>query len=137
MTELSFLLDLLLNHKLPKATREAVTARIKDVEVRLSSAPAPAPFRTTPVTAPAFQLPPNMSQQSASTMAALARQAAEQNASPIMPTPEPQPAPPEPTPPAIIAQTGATMAAMAARNEAIMIAASGKPERGRTSPRKF
>lgn len=33
MTELSFLIDLLLNHKLPKATRDAVAERIRDVEV--------------------------------------------------------------------------------------------------------
>ena len=36
-----------------------------------------------------------------------------------------------------IAQTPAAAAALAARNEAIRIAVSGKEEKGRTSPRKF
>ena len=34
MTELSFLVDLLLNHKLTKATKDAVAARIRDIEVQ-------------------------------------------------------------------------------------------------------
>ncbi len=32
MSELSFLIELLLNHKLPKATKDAIAARIKEVE---------------------------------------------------------------------------------------------------------
>lgn len=32
MTELSFLIDLLLNHKLAKATKDAIAERIKEVE---------------------------------------------------------------------------------------------------------
>ena len=62
MTELSFLLDLLLNHKLPKPVRAAVTARIKDVEGRLS---------------PTLERRPNPASgatQPPSTLAALARQ---------------------------------------------------------------
>ncbi len=32
MSELSFLIELLLNHKLPKGTKDAIAARIKEVE---------------------------------------------------------------------------------------------------------
>ena len=39
-TELSFLLDLLLTHKLAKNTKEAITLRIKEVELALTTAPA-------------------------------------------------------------------------------------------------
>ena len=42
MTELSFLIELLLNHKLPRTTQLAIKERIKDIETR---APAPQPQR--------------------------------------------------------------------------------------------
>lgn len=48
MTELSFLIDLLLNHKLPKATKDAVAARIKDIE---QASPQPRPS-IQPIAAP-------------------------------------------------------------------------------------
>jgi hypothetical protein len=144
MTELSFLLDLLLNHKLPKATREAVTQRIKDVETRLSSA-APS-FRVSAAPAPVpFQLPPGAPPQSPSTLAAMARHAANdagipmqrQDIAVVQDTPGLAVLGTEPTQPAVVAQTPAAMAAMLQRNEVIARAASGKPEPGRTSPRKF
>ena len=40
MTELAFLLDILLNHKIPKVTKEAITERIKLVESQLGTRPA-------------------------------------------------------------------------------------------------
>lgn len=139
MTELGFLLDLLLNHQLAKKTRAAITERIKEVEARLSAAP-PAPFRiaAAPPPAQAFQLPPGMAPQSASTMAAMARQAA--NGHQVAPEPalaEAAAPPPEPTQPAVIAQTPAAMAALQARQAAIAAGTSGRPEPGRRSPRKF
>lgn len=117
MTELSFLLDLLLNHKLPVATKVAVTERIREVESRLIQSP---PSRVPPPSQ-GF-IPPHLANQAPSTIAALARHpdlavALEQ--------------------PAVIAHTPAAMAALNARQEAINSGMSDKPEKGRTSPRKF
>ncbi len=39
MTELDFLIDILLNHKLPKATKDLVAERIKEVGARAELAP--------------------------------------------------------------------------------------------------
>ena len=147
MTELSFLVDLLLNHKLAKATREAVAARIKEVETRMASQqqmPAPAQVRNTfevrGIQAPA--VPAHLQGQSASTIAAMMRQ--EANGTPVAPlVPMPEPIVDPATPPmaavpvTIIAQTPATAAALADRQNAIAQQISGKPEKGRTSPRKF
>lgn len=120
MTELTFLLDLLLNHKLPVATRVAVTERIRQVEASLLMAPAPA--RPMPV-------PPHLANQSPSTVAALQRHpdliAELAKAQPVV------------SPVAVIAHTPEAQAAMSARQQAIDLAITGKPEKGRTSPRKF
>lgn len=40
MTELSFLLNILMNHRLQKATKELIVARIKEVEIALATVPA-------------------------------------------------------------------------------------------------
>ena len=158
MTELTFLVDLLLNHKLPKATREAVAMRIKEVEGKVVAAPynmgAPA-FTARPIAAPAV-IPAHMAGQSASTIAAMQRQegvapprpdeqalidAQSHGLSPIQSNPITI-TPPPTAPVAVIAQTPAAVAAMQARNETILAAAgagafTGKPEKGRPSPRKF
>lgn len=47
MTELSFLLELLLNHKLPKKTKDAVAERIKVVENGII--PQPTAIRAAPM----------------------------------------------------------------------------------------
>lgn len=47
MTELSFLLELLLNHKLPKKTKDAVAERIKVVENGII--PQPTAIRAAPL----------------------------------------------------------------------------------------
>lgn len=125
MTELSFLLDLILNHKLPKATKDAVAARIKDVEAGYSVR-SPTPQMARPMA-----VPPGMEGQSPSTIAAMMRHG---DVAPIQSA--------EPAPVAVVAQTPAAMAAMAARNQALQAATgagafTGKPEKGRTSPRKF
>jgi hypothetical protein len=109
MTELSFLLDLLLNHKLPKATKEAITGRIKEIET-LAHQPT--------ITQPQWQPRPPRNAQSPSTQRILDEMAQEPSVSQI-------------------AQTPAVAAALAARQEAISIALSGKEEKGRSSPRKF
>lgn len=123
MTELTFLLDLLLNHKLPMATKVAVTERIKEVEARLTvgnMGPIGVARTNAPVT-----LPSHLANQAPSTIAALARH------------PDLMAALEAPTPVATIAQTPAAQAAIAHRQEMINQAVSGKPEKGRTSPRKF
>lgn len=110
MTELSFLIDLLMNHKLPKLTKQAIAERIKEVESNIG---APNVRSQAPRQAP-------------STIAALSRQADEAN--PAIPAPEPV---------AQIAQTPAAAAALAARKQSIAQALSGKMEKGQTSPRKW
>lgn len=107
MTELGFLLDLFLNHKLPKATKELVSSRIKEVEASYS-APRAIPAQTI------SGVP-----QAASTIAALERQARE--VEPVI----------------AIAQTGATQAAMASRQAAIAESFAGKVNKETGRPRKF
>lgn len=148
MTELSFLLELLLNHKLPQATKKAVTERVKEVEQGLSTTHMhvqdTSGFTTAQISAQRTlqAIPPHLVGQAPSTIAAMMRNGF---------TPEGQPAvvtntvefrgvqvqPPEPQPVAVIAQTPAAAAAIADRQNAISQAISGKPEKGRTSPRKF
>lgn len=120
MTELSFLIDLLLNHKLPKATKELIMSRIKDVEMSITSK-LPQAHLIRPIQSPTAQAP--------STMALMAKHgdlpAIE---TPIMPIPEPV---------AVIAHTPAAAAAMQSRSQAISHALSGIPEKGATKPRKW
>ena len=113
MSELSFLLDLLINHKIGKGTKDVLLARIKEIEAR-------API--VPTYAPVAQLNPSIAAapQAPSTLAAMARNGfVEEKA------------------PAVIAHTPAAQAAMASRQAAINSALLGKPEPGATSPRKF
>lgn len=150
MTELSFLIDLLLNHKLPQKTKDAVAERIKTVEALLSMG---APRIPTAV----HMSQPSQSnvaliggtKQAASTAAALAKypdlvEQMEKSATKgygVM-TPEsirkelaaPQPDLP---PVEIVAQTPQTAAFLAQRQAAIAQQLSGIPEKGRKSPRKF
>ncbi len=134
MTELTFLLELLLNHKLPKPTREAVTARVREVEAQLSG-PKPGqqwPMPPMPMGPPMPpNIPPHLVGQAPSTIAAMMRH-------PDMGAPVvSQPATHAPAPVAQVAVTPAAQAAMSQRQESINLAISGKPEKGRTSPRKF
>lgn len=123
MSELSFLLELLLNHKLPKPTKEAITTRIKEVEGRISQPVQTSGFMTT------SQARPPKTAQSPSTQRILDEMAAEGVL--IGAVTQQQDIP------AQIAQTPAAAMALASRAEAIRIAVSGKEEKGRTSPRKF
>ena len=125
MTELSFLLDLLLNEKLTKPVKEKITARIKEIESN------PAPAATSPASHRGIPTPGrviNGAVQSPSTAAALARQQAEEQG--IAPETGGQ----------LIASPAAA-AAIASRqqaiNEAINSTHNGKTPPGRTSPRKF
>lgn len=109
MSELSFLLDLLLNEKLSKAVKEKITERIKLFEQNLTL--------VKPVVLASMQAP--------STIAALQRQAAEVGQVGAIETPA-----------GAITTVKAAMA-IQDREKAIAQAQSGKPEPGRTSPRKF
>ncbi len=147
MTELTFLVDLLLNHKLPKLTRDAVAARIKEVEAGIGFAP-PQRMAPQPAMARPQNLPPHIANQSPSMQAIMLRNpdliqgpggtglvkeySGDTPPPPtyIIPAPEPQPV-------AIIAQTPAAVNAMNERAATIRQGMSGKPEKGRTSPRKF
>ena len=130
MTELSFLLELLLNHKLAKTTKEAVIERIKAIEAQSFSRPA---VVTSGYAVQSSVRPPKTA-QSPSTQRILDQMAAEGSVVPeAVPAHQVDPV----SIPSQIAQTPAAAAALAARNEAIRIAVSGKEEKGRTSPRKF
>lgn len=139
MSELSFLLELLLNHKLPKATKEVVVGRIKEIE----ASPVNRPNPWLAVAAQA-QKPPKTA-QSQSTQRILDEMANEGMVMPIEPqhfTAKDQlnvmvGSGEQASIPTQIAQTPAAAAALAQRNEAIRIAVSGREEKGRTSPRKF
>lgn len=124
-SELSFLLDLLLNQRMPLATKELVAARIKEVEQHLSSVPMMVRMNTAPM----VQAVPK---QAASTQAILDRNPDLQAA--LIP-PEMPPIPPMPV--AQIAQTPLAMAAMASRNQAINESLAGKVNKETGRPRKF
>ena len=119
-TELGFLINLLLNHKLPKATRDALAERIRQVEFRLMVGPA----TLRPVFAAAAPLPPHQSikgpAQSHSMQRILERNPDLAAALPNVESPAaPASQEPAPTQPAIVAQTPEAMRAMAARQEAM------------------
>ncbi len=120
MSELSFLIDLLLNQRLSKPVKELIANRIREIEIK-GHQPT---VKTTPLPYPLLAgMPPNIANQSPSTIANFLKEQA-QNEPPQTETP-------------IVAATAQAAMAMEARNTAIKAAMSGKPEPGRTSPRKF
>lgn len=159
MSELSFLLSLLLEHKLPTTTKKVITDRIREVEEALRVKPGisnnhgtitynPQPMIPVPPLGPQIITLNNpdgskseidLSKQSPSMRNKLL---AEQQAQVGNHTP-PQPQTAQvgngdaPQGPVMVANTPATMAALEARRQAINIAVSGKEEKGRSSPRKF
>ncbi len=114
MTELSFLLDLLLNEKLSKSVKAKVAARVTEVEATYSRPMVAQPLPQAKVINGALQAP--------STVAALERHAQMVNE---------VPAPP------IVAATPVVAHALQNREQVIALGMSGKAEPGRTSPRKF
>lgn len=155
MTELSFLLELLLNHKLRKETKDAIKSRIKVVEERQAPMPQglniashfglnPYQPHLTSQTAIA-PLSAHVVKQAPSTLAAMMRHGILPEGS-ITETTEYIPPIPEapPVPVTQIAQTGATAQAMMERQAKITNAINGnvfnaksKLDDGRRSPRKF
>lgn len=108
MTELTFLVELLLNHKLPKATKDLVAQRIREVEEGLILRPSPPP-RVAPSPQAA---------QAPSTQAILDRN-------------------PDLVQPAAVGQTPAAVAALNSRQEAINASLNGKVDKAAGRPRKF
>ena len=160
MTELSFLLELLLNHKLSQTTKKVISARIKEVETKLNqpqvsnnhgSIVVNSPYipyqdisNNIPVVKTKNQQSPSMriavAELEASQALKMQNQAAntEVGTQPIMEAQPNIPAQPEqPAQPLVIAKTVAAAQALQRRNESIAQAISGKEEKGRTSPRKF
>lgn len=117
MSELSFLLHLLLDHKLPIKTKALIKTRIGEIESRHD-------VRAQPTTR---NLPPHLANQAPSMQAKI--QAMEEEK---LNHPPPQ---------ALLAPTQATTPAAALalqdRQKLINQAINGKEEQGRTSPRKF
>jgi hypothetical protein len=115
MSELSFLVDLLVNHKLPKATSDVILARLKEVEVSLEAS------REIQFPIQPRAMAPGAPRQAASTQAILDRNPDLAAAIPIEQ----------------VAQTPAAMAAMASRSAAIAESMSGKVDKVTGRPRKF
>jgi hypothetical protein len=130
VSELSFLLDLLLNEKLSKSVKEKLTARVKEIETTVAAQPInTVNFRGVQNVPPERVI--NGAVQSPSTIAAMQRQAQMEAMGPgdaqeVSQHQEGQ----------LIASPGAA-AAIASRNQALAEAMSGKPAPGRTSPKKF
>lgn len=85
MTELQFLIDLLLNHKLPKDTKALIATRIKDVEDGYNKGNRPIIHQQAPVNTLALGKIFNGAIQSASTTALLEKEGGSlNNNSPIV-----------------------------------------------------
>ena len=112
-SELQFLIDLLLNHKLGPSTKKIVADRIGEVEQSLRDRPL-------------HNMQPSMQHRAPTGQAASTQRILDSIASEAPPIPV-----------EAIAQTPATAAALAARQATIAQALSNKPEPGRASPRKF
>ena len=125
---------MLLTHKLAKGTKEAITSRIKEVEATLCYQPLGQTTKSTQTV-----IRPPKTAQSPSTQRILDEMAAEGQQEPVNDRiGTPMASGPNATPQGLpIAQTPAAAAALAARQDAINIAISGREEKGRTSPRKF
>lgn len=125
MTELGFLIELLLEHELGKETKTLIAARIKEVEQGLVAKPILLAQNYVPhaIVNDVPSVP-----QAASTIAAMQRHASMGLAE----TPSPMPVPAEQ-----IAQTPQAVAAMNSRNAAISASLSGKVDKETGRPRKF
>lgn len=113
MTELSFLIELLLNHDLPKETKALIASRIKEVEQNLTVKPVPPAFVPSPIGGGTYYSSgspnnPNAVSQAPSTLALMAKHG-------DLP---PQAVPPPPPPPA----DAAAMAQAAAKRTAQLAA---------------
>ncbi len=130
MTELSFLIDLLLDHELQPMTKKAVADRIKVVEEGLTAVPYRATINTPLGTIPGSGLPPHLAKQAPSTLALMAKHGD------ILAVATPE-MPPIEQPVTQVAQTPAAQAAMNSRNAAISQSISGKIDKVTGRPKKW
>lgn len=119
MSELSFLLELLLEHELKKETQKLIRERIKEIEAKPSRVEEMAPiYRVTHEErgkqAPSMQRAVAEMEQDQAIQANFAQM-----------------------PPQAVPQSPAVAQAMAHRQALVAQAISGKEEKGRSSPRKF
>ncbi len=128
-TELSFLLDLLLDHKLPKPTRALIMQRAREVEEDMRGVFGTSGLRSPPIP----QVQAALSNQAPSMQAIMARNQDLIARSPTIGMAANQPS----IPVEQIAQTPATQAAMASRQSAIAESLSGKIDKVSGRPRKF
>lgn len=126
MTELSFLLDLLLNHRLQKATKDLIRERIKEVEQGIPLTPQ-GRANAHLAAMPAISANPIVAQQAPSMQAIMARHPDLGNPDLAAPV----------TPVAVVAQTAATQAALASRQQAIAESIAGKIDKVTGRPKKF
>lgn len=115
MTELSFLIDLLLNHKLPKVTKDIVAGRIRKIQQDIDMSKSLGELN---------EIKRNLPAQISS------RDVAQRN-------PELVPPPMPPIPVEAIAQNAVTAAAVNSRNQAIAESIAGKVNKDTGRPRKF
>ncbi len=120
-SELSFLIELLLNHDVPKTTKDLIASRIKEVEVNLTLNQV----RPQVVQPQAIHGVP----QAASTLALMAKHGD------IAPVPMPEMPPIVPV--EQIAQTPATAQAMSARANAIAASLNKTVDKTTGRPRKW
>ena len=125
MSELSFLLELLLDHELPKPTKDRIAQRIREVEANLTQTPEDVQRLWHQPSTPVKY------QQAPSTLALMAKHGDIS----VSPPPEMPPIPVIPV--EHIAQTPAAAAAINSRNEAIAQALSGKVDKVTGRPRKW
>ncbi len=131
MTELSFLIELLLHHELSNDTKSLIATRIKDVEIQITR-PVLSNVPNTPVMQVNWAASHGKPVQAPSTLALMAKHGdIPSEEAPVMP-----PIPPV-QPVTHVAQTPAAQAALHSRNSAISTSISGIPEKGATRPRKF
>jgi hypothetical protein len=137
MTELTFLIELLLHHKLPAATKDAISERIQAVEALLISGRPNLPHVTYEKPQLAGPAIIGGAKQSPSTAALLAKHpdlVQQMNQSSTKEAPIQVEAPPEPPKVAVenVAQTPAAIDAMMKRQEMI---ANSRNEKGRFAPK--
>lgn len=130
MTELSFLIELLLEHELKADTKKAIAARIKDVESDISQNM----IHKQPSVSPVIQYPKgqtnNVGTQAPSTLALMAKHGDIEPAPVMPPIPEPMPV-------TQVAHTPAAAAAMNSRNAAISASIAGKVDKTTGRPKKW
>lgn len=117
-SEISFLIELLLKHRMPLVTKEIIATRIKEVEARVPFVPAQGIVNTVPKMEKIYAGPP----QAASMQAIMDR-----NPDLVV----------VPKPVEVVAQTPATIAALNSREQAIAASMAGKVDKETGRPKKF